>query len=329
MSSGIEVLILVPLLLPLVAGGAVVAGAAVVAPIAGRTALAGGAILVGGAAGAALLAAQHLNGVYSDSLEEYQQRLGVEHANVQAAFQAHLGETNTANARVRQTDIKAAESAELAFLRSGAQRIQKRFAGLSDVDPRLPQAGIQLLRELERDSPDLSSCHASFQALSEAVTLHAAREREQLRQRANAARFESGESAQLQQSLREEIEALTQNIVNAPATTLEVKTRTELKRLLGQVEHLCLTQPQMAEQGLQMLHRRVGRELSQGAERERLNLLRQEQLSAHLRALSGRISARSQATLGVLEDPQLRASPMARATIVPLDRAIALESKPL
>lgn len=177
MSSGIEILLLAPFLFPALAGsGTAVAGGAAASVVtvsggsvvttsafaagttaatplaaAGGAAVAGSAVLVAGAAGAALLAAQNLQCSYDAALCEYQKRLDAEQAENAAAKLAG----DASQARAQKTRVRAAESAELAFLRAGAQRLQKRLDGWPDVDPRLPDGCARLLEEAAQPAPVL------------------------------------------------------------------------------------------------------------------------------------------------------------------------------
>jgi hypothetical protein len=344
MSSGIEILILAPLLIPgvfgsaatvavgtggaAVGGGVAVTGSSIATTgafatgsigAAGGTAatgaaVAGGAVMVFGAAAAALLAARHIHTTYQAALSEYNQRLDDEYAEGRQATEAGRLATDGALQLVRKTQVQAAEAADVAFLRAGVKRLQKRVEGWPDVDPHLPGACTALLTDLERDQPNLTELFAAYEALNTRVG--AVAEKQQARLKA-CLRGEQLVAAQRAAVAAEVVVARSQ-IGEASTEILADAVRADLNRLLGQVEHLLGTQPVMAEQGLKLLFARISRELTLGAERAAHKRSEQERVSKRLRELAGQISARSQATLSVLDNDELSSYMVAKTRIAAL-----------
>lgn len=354
MSSGIEILLLAPLLFPgiigagvtsaglaagsttaasgsvLVSGGSIIttggfatggataaggtAAGGAATGMAGGAAVAGSVILVVGSAAAALLAARYLQSSYENALSSYQQRLDAEKTPIYAANQAHQEAMRAALVKAGKTRVKAAESAELAFLRAGVQKLQKRVSDWPGIDPRVPGACARLLADLESPAPDTAALFAAYESLGDLAAKAVARQRETALA-ALAAKDDAAGLKNVVAALQADVAELQQDITQAPRAVLADEMRVELKRSLLQVQALTTAQPRLAHQGLQLLRGRIGRELSLGAEREAK--LRQEQApaAASLRELAGRISARSQATMAVLQDEELVSSPLARAQI--------------
>jgi hypothetical protein len=353
MSSGIEVLVFTSFLFPGLtaggtsvaaagaagaamsgaAGGVAVAGSSVVTTSAFATgslaatggvaggaatgaAVLGGAVFVVGAAGAALLAAHHLHSSYQEALGNYNQRIENERTQFQSASRTRHEAAGVALLQAQKTRIKAAQLAEFAFLQAGVQRLQKRLDGGPDVDPRLPKACAQLLAALEKPKPDFAELFASYEALSAAVADWAKKSRQGQAEKSSASSSVDLKAAKI--ALEADLAALSEDISLAPAEVLNAQVRLRLKRALSHVEHLSAEQPHMAEQAFKLLRSRVGRELAKGAESASKKLAERELFAARLRELSGRISARSQATLAALDNEEFSQSPLAMTQLDPL-----------
>jgi hypothetical protein len=366
MSSGVELLILAPLLIPalLTSGGAATAGVAAagsvgatggvtvtgssivttsafstgsiatggaaggsVSGVATGAAALGGAVLVVGAAGAALLAAHQLHKSYRAALDEYNQRVESEQAEFREINLIHQKETSQALFQARKTRVHATESAEITFLLAGTRKLQRRLGDWPDVEPTLPDACSKLIATLEKPDQDLKLLFAEYESLGAAVADWAAKKRtESIQKSVGTSTLERGD---FEQGIAIGISELRDEIYNAPPHILSDQQRGKLKQSLEQVEHLKATQPRMAEQSLRLLRSRVSRELTLGAELYVRKRQEQEKYSARLRELSGHISARAQATLTALDNEELINNGLASSIVATLQAKALVQLKQL